>query len=293
MAFCGSPTYSVKFYRDGLYKLIKFKRCLTARLPEDREQGSDRVEGKYAQAISRAKSVIYQVAVCNDWDFFVTFTIDRTKFDRYEFKPFYKSFSQWIRDHRKKYGSKIEYLLIPEQHEDGAWHMHGFMRGIPQDQLSRFVLGVHPQRLCKDEFWNWGLASKKFGYCSLSEIRDPMGCAAYACKYVTKELLETNTRFGAHLYMCSIGLRRAVRLGYVYGSFLALDRYLSDDNEFTRTGWVRNVPWHYFFEWIHPDSIPHLPDFPDFYDIQVDDGAEDPFVEFGFDQLKIAGWTSG
>ena len=105
-----NPTYSIKYFRPGMYKVVKFHRGFAPHLPSDREVLEERGEegGKYSQAISRAKSVIYQVAVCNDWEWFVNFTIDPKKYDRYSFGPFYKKFTQWLRDYRKKYGCKIK-----------------------------------------------------------------------------------------------------------------------------------------------------------------------------------------
>lgn len=244
-------SYSVKKYRDDYYKIIRFSSPRCPRLLSDSQLVDDReeVEGKFSQSISRAKSVIYQVAVCNDWDYFCTFTINKENFDRYDFKPFYKAFTQWLRDYRKKYKCKIEYLLVPEQHQDGAWHLHGLMRGIPSDHLSLFVPGLHPQKLVDGRYLNWGRASTRFGFCSLDTIRDPMAVAGYVTKYITKDLLESNNRFGAHLYFCSIGLRRAVSMGFIYGRFAELDSRLSNFGHFCDTGWVTTEDWTFWFDY--------------------------------------------
>lgn len=63
-----APRYSVKFYREGVYELIRFKRALSPHLPPKREEGESIPEEKFSQAICRARSVIFQVAFCNDWD---------------------------------------------------------------------------------------------------------------------------------------------------------------------------------------------------------------------------------
>lgn len=281
-----NPTYSIKYFRPGMYKVVKFHRGFAPHLPSDREVLEERGEegGKYSQSISRAKSVIYQVGICNDWDWFVNFTIDPKKFDRYSFRPFYKVFTQWLRDYRKKYHCKIEYLLVPELHKDGAWHLHGFMRGIPEDHLSAFVPGIHPQKLIDGGFVNWGHYGKKFGFCSLGRLKDPVKAAGYVTKYITKDLLESNNRFGAHLYFCSIGLCRARSLGYIYGAYLALDRYLDHHGTFCSTGWVRNVPWHFFATF--DIDIPVMPDplasFVSAFDLPDDE----VFVDLTSDQFE-------
>lgn len=69
-----NPNYSVKFYRDGFYKLVRFNRPLVPHLIEDRagERDSDSFpDGKFSQAVSRARSVVSQVVLCNDWDYFI------------------------------------------------------------------------------------------------------------------------------------------------------------------------------------------------------------------------------
>lgn len=295
MVQVGNPIYGIKFYREGRYKIVKYLSSRSLGLPKDpfSDSGSDDREddGKYAQAYSRAKSVIFQIAICNDWDYFCTFTIDRTKYDRYNFKPFYKAFTQWLRDYRKKYQCRIEYCLIPEQHEDGAWHLHGFMRGIPQSHLTSFVPGVHPKKLVEGGFLNWGAASSKFGFCSLDRIRDPERTASYATKYITKDLLRSNNSYGAHIYMCSLGLRRALSLGYVCTANCYLDRFISHVGQFCGTGWALNVSWSSLIPLIDIWQIPELP-LP-----EIDYGPEEldqtQYVVDFFEQLNIAGWSNG
>lgn len=291
MTYTGCPQYSVKYYTDDLYKLVKFNRPLMPRQSEkvSRECPNERAldeSGKYYSAISRAKSTIYQIGVCNDWPFFCTFTIDPDKWNRYEFAPFYKAFTQWIRDYRKKYKCKIEYCFVPERHKDDAWHLHGFIRGIPMSHLSKFVRFKHPQELVDGNFLNWEACSEKFGYCSLGFIKSSLGAAAYVTKYITKDLLRCNSSYGAHLYMCSIGLRRAVSLGYVYGEHSRLDAMLTEKGTFCQTGWVKSVEygplWQFDAEFLGSAIV--IDSFCD-----VDPADPEVFVEFAYelDQLDL------
>lgn len=289
----GNPIYGIKFYREGRYKIVKYLSS-RSRLPRDSfsdSRSDDREEGKFAQAYSRARSVIFQVGICNDWDFFCTFTIDPAKFNRYDFKPFYKAFTQWIRDYRKKYSCKIEYMFIPELHEDGAWHLHGFIRGIPESHLSLFVRGIHPKKLVDGGYLNWGAVSLKFGYCSLGRIRSHDRTASYVTKYITKDLLRSNNTYGAHIYMCSLGLRRAISLGYVCTASCYLDRFISHVGQFCGTGWALDVSWSSLIPLIDIWQIPELP-LP-----EIDYGPEEldqtQYLVYFFEQLNIAGWSNG
>lgn len=85
---------------------------------------------KLSNNISRAKSLIFEYAFCNSWDYFITLTISPDKFDRYSLNSYVKALGKFINNYNTNYHSKIFYLLIPEQHKDGAWHMHGLISGI-------------------------------------------------------------------------------------------------------------------------------------------------------------------
>ncbi len=284
-----SPVYGIKYYTPSRYKIIKYSSFRGCRLPADPHTAlEDRQDGKFAQAYSRARSVIFQVAICNDWDYFCTFTIDPSKYDRYSFKPFYKAFTQWLRDYRKKYCCRIEYLLIPELHKDDAWHLHGFIRGIPSDHLSEFVSGIHPQDLVDGGYRNWGRYSSAFGFCSLAPLRDHVRAAGYVTKYITKDLLRSNSSYGAHLYMCSIGLKRAVSLGYVCSSNAYLESLIDYRGQFASSGWAVDVSWS--------DIIPLI-------DVWCTAPVSSPSFDYGedidhsffdfYEQLNIAGWCNG
>ena len=279
------PDYTVKEYREGMYKLTKFRLPLYPMPKVDREEEASESdsEGKLSQAYSRARSVVQQLGLCNDWDYFITLTIDKTKWDRYNLEPFYKAFAQWVRDYRKAYCCSIEYMLVPEKHEDGAWHMHGFINGIPEDHLTPFVPGIHPQNLIDKGYLNWGRYSEKFGFCSLGKILDPVACAFYISKYVTKAFDRGVSRYGAHLYYASIGLKRAVRFADIYGQRNALDKLLTDKFEFVSTGWVYES-WDFWCDYIVPDEWVVFGN----YDIDTSDPRE-TYVDLtgDFEQLNL------
>lgn len=237
-----TPQYSIKELRPDYHQVIRFKCPLMLRVPTVR--GEDKVhEEKLSQSLSRARSVIRQVVICNDWDWFFTCTLNPDKHNRHSLYAFQVAFPQWIRDYRKKYKCKIEYAIVPEQHKDGAWHVHGVLRGIPTSHISDFIPGIHPQKLINKGYKNWGFCSEKFGYCSLDQIKDPVAVGHYLSKYITKEVADTAIGHGMHLYYCSIGLKRAQRCGYVYESNLFLDLCCVNENQFCSSGFTRELDW--------------------------------------------------
>lgn len=241
MPFCDvvSPDYNIIYFVDGFYKIVKFHRPLGfgGIFPDD-EEDSQKGKEKFDSSLSRARRMVFEKALCNHWDWFVTITLDQSKIDRFDLGNFNKLLSQSIRDWRKKYGSKIAFLLVPEKHGDGAWHMHGFVSGIPDSALSDFILGVHPLKLCGKGYKNWDDYSKKFGYCSLSPIRNPVKCAFYITKYINKDLAGRYDELGKHLYYSSQGLLVAQKAASYIGSSAALDRYLDHHYDFCSTGFA-------------------------------------------------------
>ena len=69
-------------------------------------------EKKLDCSIRRTKSAIKELVLCNDWEYFITLTLDQKKYDRYNLKKFNKDLSQYIRDLRKKYEIDIKYLMM-------------------------------------------------------------------------------------------------------------------------------------------------------------------------------------
>lgn len=200
---------------------------------------------KLANNICRAKSTIYELALCNDWDFFCTFTIDKTKYDRYDLPKFHKDFTQKIRNLNKKYKCKINYLLVPEKHKDGAWHMHGFLSGLPDQELRAFGREEHLPLYILDkvingqEIYTWTTYQEKFGFCDLEPIKNIYKASAYITKYVSKTLADNITELGAHTYYASKGLKRAevVQMGFLDN---AQDSPMNFEfeNEYVKVHWM-------------------------------------------------------
>lgn len=152
---------------------------------------------KLSNNISRAKSMIFEYAFCNTWDYFITLTISPDKFDRYSLNDYIKALGKFINNYSTHHHSKISYLLIPERHKDGAWHMHGLISGILPKHLVVNANG----------YLDFSLYARKFGYCSLAPLKSHEAVSKYITKYVTKEL--SCMPYGQRLYYCSKGLKRS------------------------------------------------------------------------------------
>lgn len=184
-------------YRNGFegkkhLNIMQMNKICNSNLP-DQEQYNFKNQGindnKLDNNLIRARSKILELALCNEFKYFITFTIDRKKYNRYNLKNYLINLAKFIKAYNRKYNIKIEYVFIPEMHSDNAWHVHGLIKGIKEEHLKNFddIKNV-PLRLKNKEYYNFDLYKKKFGFCSLGKIRDNERCAIYMTKYITKSL---------------------------------------------------------------------------------------------------------
>lgn len=94
------------------------------RVSVSHHEGADG-QGDVDRAVRRAKARVRDIAVANDFQWFVTLTLDQEKIDRYDVKTITRKLSAWCDNQVRRHG--LRYVLIPERHKDGAIHFHGFM----------------------------------------------------------------------------------------------------------------------------------------------------------------------
>lgn len=250
------PKYTIHKFTDEIYKVVKFKSQEVYLVGSSAKKESH--DSKLDSSLSRTRRTILEYALCNDWSYFCTFTLDKLKYDRFNLLSFKKDLSQWLRDYRKSHPDiNINFLLVPEQHKDGAWHMHGLMTDISlalelfDDEYFR---GENvPFDLVGKNYFNWPDYQKKFGFCSLSPIRDKVACSFYITKYVSKSLSDTKDFLGKHSILVSRGLMRACVHGHVYEESSFLDQFLTDEFQFCYSGMTKvahGLDWSFAFEYL-------------------------------------------
>lgn len=121
-------------------------------------------------------------------------------------------------------------------HKDGAWHMHGFLNGIRDKDIY----------INDNGYLSWLPYEKKFGYISMSPIKDIDRAASYMLKYISKDIGKGVTDLGAHLYYASQGLKRAELL------------------------YRGHAQLHCKWDWEHPDGYCKIKTF----DTRIDDISE-------------------
>jgi len=194
-------------------------------LKKECEKENDEI-GKLRNNICRSKGKVFEYAKCNKWDYFATLTLDKAKKDRYDLQSYIIDLGRFIRNERVRTGCDIKYLLIPEQHKDKAWHMHGYFRGIPQSDVVCNPYG----------YFSWERYANRFGYCSLDVIKDKDRCDNYITKYISKDMGGQAIGKNKKLYYASRGLNTAE---VVYQAYTLESMKKPDfENDFVQIKWL-------------------------------------------------------
>ena len=180
---------------------------------------------RFSSSVSRSRSRVKELAMCNKFEYFCTFTLSDEKQDRFDLKQWVKDFGNWIGNYNKRYNAKLEYLIIPEQHKNGAWHAHGLLKGISNASI---ITNKHG-------YLEIPYYSNRFGFMNMSPIRHQGRCATYVSKYITKDTVSTARVLGrwAHTFYSSRGLSGKQILWSGYGDFKA-----DIENPFCKIAWV-------------------------------------------------------
>lgn len=134
-----------------------------------------------SSSVSRLRSRIQELAFCNPWNCFVTFTLDPNKRDRYDIDEF-EALTRHLKYVRHTRCPELRFMLILESHKDGAFHGHAFMY-LPADFIAEeFTVN-------SNGYLEWTDISSRFGYMSIKPFDGSPAAVFYVMKYVTKDIL--------------------------------------------------------------------------------------------------------
>ncbi len=163
--------------------------------------------------IKHAVDRIYDIAFQNEWDYFLTITIDPEQFDSKDVKEVYKRLRNWLSDRVKLKG--LKYLLIPEQHKNGGIHAHALINDcFKLEHSGRYLYNGKAYKaetlqkkgidinLLKPVY---NVPEWKYGFSTAIPVDgNPARLACYITKYITKDCKKI---FGKY-YLSSRNLNR-------------------------------------------------------------------------------------
>lgn len=153
---------------------------------KDLDELDRRAQESIRCSLSRTKTKVYQLCRGEDWEWFFTFTFSPYAVDRYDFSECSNKLSVWLSNMRRRslyVGKDLKYMVVPEQHKDGAWHFHGIFSGVDVSlfRIARFS-GHNDFRVCS---WH-------FGYTTATVVSDPLAVSNYISKYITKDMVSVS-----------------------------------------------------------------------------------------------------
>ncbi len=129
------------------------------------------------ELMRRHREKIRDIVLCNKFQYMLTLTLNKDEIDRYDVDVFKKKLHKWLNNMVERKG--LQYVLIPEYHEDGALHAHALINGVfdftnsgKRDKQGRAIYNI-PE-------WKYGFTT------AVRLDNNIMRVANYVMKYITK-----------------------------------------------------------------------------------------------------------
>ena len=195
-----------KEYSD-MIKVIIYKDSRVVPLtPGAIKRRREEVTGDYhpsVSSLSRTKTLVKDIVLCNNFELFCTFTFAPDKVDRFSLGACWHKMSVWLHhqaDRSRAAGKRFDYLVIPEQHKNGAWHFHALISGYVGSLVDSGKLTSYGRKI-------YNLSSYRSGFSTAVPIDDKEKVSSYVTKYITKSFVK---KFNQRRFFCSRSLKRPV-----------------------------------------------------------------------------------
>lgn len=146
--------------------------------PAKREKGKKSEGEDLLRSMRRARAKLRRLALANEFEYFVTLTFDPQKVDSFDAAAVARVLNRWTDNMVRRNG--LRYVVVPELHESGRIHLHGFFAGSGL----RVVDSGHVDN-CGETVYNlpqWG-----YGFSTAIRLRGEYAAAVgYVCKYIGK-----------------------------------------------------------------------------------------------------------
>ena len=169
------PTFFIKQYGDNKHmkliympyckkRYVEEKRRVSEKIMQELKANRNRVvnDTKLENNLSRAKSKVRELVLCNEFEYFVTLLLSPRKIKRTDLKLAITRINRIISDMNKMRADRVTYVLIPEKHKDGAWHFHGFIHGLTKNDI----------RINQNNYPEWKQYADKLGFMNMSKIEN-------------------------------------------------------------------------------------------------------------------------
>lgn len=141
---------------------------------------------------NRTRNNLYKYLRMCAWQFFITLTFSPDVIDRFDFSACMKKANKWIQNQKFRYANDLQYILVPEHHRDGAWHIHGVLANVGN---MSFIDSSHKDKKGRTVY---NLSGWKNGFSTSTKVTDICKVSSYMTEYITKDLCKVT--MGKHRY---------------------------------------------------------------------------------------------
>lgn len=134
---------------------------------------------------ARARAAVRDIALCNRFDYFFTWTLNKDVIDRYDAALVGKKVQSFLKN--AGYRKGFSYVCVPELHKDGAIHFHGLcnLGSVAIERALNPYTSVPLSTERGQPIYN--MTDWKFGYSTCIPIDENYECTVnYVTKYIDK-----------------------------------------------------------------------------------------------------------
>ena len=148
----------------------------------------------------RAKTAVHDIALCNSFTHFFTWTISPECIDRYDAAAVEKKTVQFLKN--ASYRKGFSYVIVPELHKDGAIHLHGLCT-LGDVKIVRAINPHTAEPITYHGRPVFNMPDWKLGFTTCSPIDENY---ERACNYVTKYINKSDGKIFGKWYFASRNL---------------------------------------------------------------------------------------
>ena len=137
-----------------------------------------------SDSVKRAIDKAFEIGLSNDFQYFVTLTLDKTKIDRYDKKVIYPKLKNWLSNMVQR--NHMDYIFFPEYHKqkeyekEPAIHFHGLVNASYLDLTDSGKRTEAGQVI-------YNLIGWKYGFSTVIKLDGRTAVVRYVTKYITKD----------------------------------------------------------------------------------------------------------
>lgn len=226
---------TIKTYANG-DKNIKYHTFSTLKgIARNRGEGSLSLEEKerlkyknLLETKSRIIDLIYHNGTIKKWEYFITLTFDDNIVNGYDYTECKNALIKWL-NNQKHQNKNLEYVIVPEYHKSKRFHFHGVVRGVEKWELIPSFT-QEGRAIYKNGARIYNLGNYKFGYTTISKIKNAEAVSVYTSKYITKEFIDIEN---AKKYWASKSLEKP-KIEYAQLTEDGLNFYIDNDKIITK-----------------------------------------------------------